>query len=498
MTKVGGGAAYSKLRDLDNSVSQGLQFWGQQEATRQENEKLRQERELVRKEKADADFASAYGSIEEFKQKVTGFDTYDEIGADYTNKIRDEYINQYKIAQKARESGNKQELINAEMRMKKLKGTFSQVGDINTNLAKLNESYVKMAQEGKISGVDADNWEAQMEAIIKDKNFSIELDENGSPMIVGIQKNTDGKEEIFKVKYSDVVNGQWRPYQKVDIVGKGGIIDSILNNLGSYEEIKNKGLITITSQLWNPKVEEATKAQISTFMSDEVVADILNQINGSKKKTGFTTDEKEMVSNKLLEAVRGGYKEKYKEEFNKDLGAYNLGKEKNAIARQGLTLKGRELDIAWYNANTKRMEEINKRLENNPDVNIGGTFEGKVYDPSLGKDSKPIAVTYRTYTLSNKNKDKTQFVVGSYTDDKGEIKPLTASNVAVSEDKRFMRYVDNSGKKRFIDYKNGTPSEKQKFDDILSQMVGRDVNTDFSPELTPATEITTSSGNTYQ
>ena len=71
MTKVGGGAAYSKLRDLDNSVIQGLQFWGQQEATRQENEKLRQERELVRKEKADADFASAYGSIEEFKQKVS-------------------------------------------------------------------------------------------------------------------------------------------------------------------------------------------------------------------------------------------------------------------------------------------------------------------------------------------------------------------------------------------------------------------------------------------
>ena len=79
MVKVGGGAAYSKLRDLDNSVIQGLQFWGQQEATRQENEKLRQERESIRKEKADADFASAYGSLEEFKQKVTGFDTYDEI-----------------------------------------------------------------------------------------------------------------------------------------------------------------------------------------------------------------------------------------------------------------------------------------------------------------------------------------------------------------------------------------------------------------------------------
>ena len=93
---------------------------------------------------------------------------------------------------------------------------------------------------------------------------------------------------------------------------------------------------------------------------------------------------------------------------------------------------------------------------------------------------------------------KTPFIVGSYTGDKGEIKPLTASNVAISEDGRFMRYIDSSGKKRFIDYMNGTPSEKQKYDDILSQTVGRDTNTDFSPDLTPATEITTSSGNTYQ
>jgi hypothetical protein len=498
MAKVGGGAAYSKLRDLDNSVNQGLQFWGQQEAARQENEKLRQERELIRKEKADADFASAYGSLEEFKQKVTGYNTYDEIGADFTNKAREAYVEQYKIAQRARETGDKQKLIEAEMNMKKIKGSFSQVVDINTTLAKRNEEYVKMVQDGTMGEVDADDWEAQNESLIRDKNFVIEFDKSYNPLIVGLQK--DGSKEMvsdekgglkpYILDYKSVINGDWRPYRRVELTGKGGLIDSILSNLGSYEQKKNEGLYTVTSQLWNPQIEEAARVHIKSSLDNETMTGVLYRINGTKKKKDFTPAERKLVEDDLLKAVEGGYKQKYQEEFNKDLGAYNLGKEKNAIDRQGNVLKGRELDIAWYNANTKRMEEINKRIENNPDVNIGGTFEGKVYDPSLGKDSKPITVRYKTYTLRDKDKKKTPFVVGSYTNDKGEIKSLTASNVAISEDKRFMRYIDSSGKKRFIDYMNGTPSEKQKFDEILSDMVGRDVNNIESHTFSNQTNVT--------
>lgn len=472
-----GASAYTRLEKPDDSISQGLQFWGQMASTEQENEKLRQERESVRKEKADADFASAYGSLEEFKQKVTGFDTYDEIGSDYTNKIRDEYINQYKIAQKARESGNKQELINAEMRMKKLKGTFSQVGDINTNLAKLNEDYVKMAQEGKISGVDADNWEAQMEAIIKDKNFNIELDENGSPMIVGLQKNTDGKEEIFKVKYSDVVNGQWRPYQKVDIVGKGGIIDSILNNLGSYEEIKNKGLVTITSQLWNNKVEEATKAQISTFMSDEVVADILNQINGSKKKTGFTAEEKEMVSNKLLEAVRGGYKEKYKEDFNKDYANYTVdlrkaketersNKADEAIARQNA-------NTAAYNARTGRMNAETAAANNTKKEAINIVNTSAIFKTNNGN-------SYRTYSLSNKDEKGKQYPVPFVAGVDEEGKPINVTSIDVDTKTGSFRYKDNKGVLKTLSYKD----DPNLYNTLYSQILGREEVEYSAPNMT--------------
>ena len=163
---AGGGSAYVRLEKPDNSISQGLQFWGQQAAQERQNNKLLKEREQIRQDEKEKEFDKNFGGLEEFRTKVTGFDTYDQIGADYTTKVRDEYVNEYNRASEALRTGNYQERKDAEMRMRTLKGTFAQIGDINTTLAKLNESYVKMAQEGKISGVDADNWEAQMESII--------------------------------------------------------------------------------------------------------------------------------------------------------------------------------------------------------------------------------------------------------------------------------------------------------------------------------------------
>lgn len=485
MAKVGGGAAYSKLRDLDNSVNQGLQFWGQQEAARQENEKLRQERESIRKEKADADFASAYGSLEEFKQKVTGYNTYDEIGADFTNKAREAYVEQYKIAQRARETGDKQKLIEAEMNMKKIKGSFSQVVDINTTLAKRNEEYVKMVQDGTMGEVDADDWEAQNESLIRDKNFVIEFDKSYNPLIVGLQK--DGSKEMvsdekgglkpYTLDYKSVINGDWRPYRRVELTGKGGIVDGILSNLGSYEEKKNKGLYTINSKLWNPQIEEAARVHIKASLDNETMAGLLYRIKGIKKKKDFTPDERKLVEDELLKAVEGGYTQKYQEEFNKDYGNYTV-----ELKKANETERSNKADeaIARRNSNIAAYVAKTGRITAEAEINNGAKKESKniVNASAIFKTNK--GNSYRTYSLSNidekGNQIPTPFVAG--VDEEG--KPVHVSSVDIDTKTGSFRYKDNKGVLKTLSYKD----DPNLYNTLYSQILGREEVDYSAPSMT--------------
>ena len=474
---AGGGSAYVKLEKPDNSISQGLQFWGQMASKEREDNKLRKEREQIRQDEKEKEFDKNFGGLEEFRTKVTGFDTYDQIGADYTTKVRDEYVKEYTRASEALRTGNYQERKDAEMRMRTLKGTFSQIGDINTTLAKLNESYVKMAQEGKISGVDADSWEAEMEAIIKDKNFAIELDKNGSPMIVGLKKDSsdplmveDGKGGFkrFEVKYSDVVNGSWRPYERQDI---GKITKEILGNLGSYKELKSKGLYDIKSQLWNDTIEKGAKGQISMYLNDEAVADILNQMDStSKKKKDFTQEERNKVGEKLLEIVRGGYKEEYENKISdarrgQDIAAATARRGQNiaaATARRGQNIGAatarRGQDISKSIADDRIALEKDK-IKDLPDVKISSEFTVK----EGGKN-----VTYQTYNLSDKNTGNKQPInIGVDKDGKA----INIGSVDIDTNSGKFRYKDGKGKVKTLSYED----DPSLYNDIYNQIVGRDV-----------------------
>ena len=465
---AGGGSAYVRLEKPDNSISQGLQFWGQQAAQERQNNKLLKEREQIRQDEKEKEFDKNFGGLEEFKAKVTGFDTYDQIGADYTTKVRDEYVNEYHRASEALRTGNYQERKDAEMRMRTMKGTFAQIGDINTTLAKLNESYVKMAQEGKISGVDADNWEAQMESIIKDKNFTIELDKNGSPMIVGISKNEDGTESPFRIKYSDVVNGSWRPYERQDV---GKIAKEVLGNLGSYKELQSKGLYDIKSQLWNDTIEKGAMGQISMYLNDEAIADILNQMDSkNKKKKDFTQEERNKVGERLLEIVRGGYKEEYEKKINdtrrgQDITAATARRGQDitaATARRGQDIGAatarRGQDITKSIADDRLASEKDKNKDL-PDVKISSEFTVK-------EDGKNV--TYQTYNLSDKNTGNKQPInIGVDKDGKA----INIGSVDIDTKSGKFRYADGRGKVKTLSYED----DPSLYNDIYNQIVGRDV-----------------------
>lgn len=476
---VSTGAAYLRVQEPKDNISQSLQFWGSKNAELGKEFRDRNETQRIALDKEKKEWEKEYGyNFDDFKAKVTGFDTYDEIQTDYTQKATDKYIELYREAEAALQSGDLRKKKDIEMQMLKVKGSFKQLTEANDHLAKLNESYMDMVNKGEMSGVDADNFEAQMQSILKDKNFTLELDENNSPVMVGVQKNSDGTETPYRIKYSEIVDGTWRPYRKQEMFGDKGIVSNVLGNLGSYEEMKSKGLYTIKSTLWNEKVETGAKSQIGALVSDdETMADLLNQMTGSKEKTDFTDEEKTQVADRLLEMVRGGYKEKYQEEFDKDKAGYTLGvsrlsedirknKANEANARAGLALQSKQLRINEMNAQTNANKVNNDiKLANNPVE----SYESEPFTMTVKENGKTAPKEFKTFTLrDSKTGNAKNFITGIYRDEKGEEVPYYTPSVSMSADKSLITYKDG-GKTVIVNRKK----DKTMFELLEGQLSGR-------------------------
>lgn len=341
---TGGGSAYARLEKPDNAISQSFQYWGGLKAQEREADKGRAERAQIRREEQAKEWDKEYGfNYDDFISKVTGFDTYDQIKADYASQVSDQYVDLYRKANEAMASGNIQDRRKYESQMMRLKGAFKQVQQADELIGKRFSESMKMAQEGKMSGVDSDTWDAEMQAIAKDMNYQIVVGSNGSPEVVGLKTLQDGSQEPFRIKFSDIVNGTWRPYQKQQVAGKGGLIDNVLLNLGKKTYDTRTGVLITTNQQWDKERELATRGHVESLLaSDEVMADLYHQMvdSTSRKRTNFTDDEKKVVSDRLYDLVRGGYSEESKttvdtrEQALAETRRHNIAQE--GIAREGL------------------------------------------------------------------------------------------------------------------------------------------------------------------
>lgn len=467
---AGGGSAYVRLQKPDDNISQSLQYWGGQNAELGKEFRDRNEKERLRLLDEQKQWEKDYGyNYDDFKAEVTGFDTYDQIQTDYTRQATDKYIDLYREADELRKSGKLKEAEDVKLKMLKLKGSFKQLTEANTHLAEINKNYTDMVNKGLVSGVDADNWEAQMESILKDKNFKLTLDENSSPVIIGIQKNTDGTEKPFSVKYSQIVDGSWRPYQKQNLLGDKGIVTNIVKNLGSYSERKQDGLFTIDSTLWNDRVKEGALSQINLLLGDdETMADLLNQATGSKKKSGFTDEDRKTVRDSLLKMVEGSYKETYKKEYDKEAVALQMSKdriksaEKIAGGRNATSIK-----VAEINAREKQADRDAERQMHKEDLEIKKKQAGvslNVSDPytvNMGKNregTKQLFNHFQNYTLTDKNGKPTAFyVTGGKTPD-GKNALREAGSVEINKNGKVMRVNFLDGQKKM--YLSNTPEYK--------------------------------------
>lgn len=400
---TGGGSAYARLEKPDNAISQSFQYWGGLKAQEREADKGRAERAQIRREEQAKEWDKEYGfNYDDFVSKVTGFDTYDQIKADYALQTSDEYVELYRKANEAMASGNIKDRRKYESEMMRLKGSFKQVQQADESIGKLFEESMKMAQEGRMSGVDSDTWDAEIQAIVKDMNYQIVKGSNGSPEVIGLKTLQDGSQEPFRVKFLDIINRTWRPYQKQQIAGKGGLVDNMLLNLGKKTYDTRTGVLITTNQQWDKERELATRGHVESLLaSDEVMADLYHQMvdSTSRKRTNFTDEEKDKVAKKMMILVEGGYSTESKTTVDTREQALaetiRDNRERRAIAREGLKnrlaeaqgkslskveqvdLANRSKSVIAYGL-TKRIGELE---ENNPNI----TDKQLLEDPEIKK-----------------------------------------------------------------------------------------------------------------
>ena len=223
-----GASAYIRLQKPDNEISQGLQFWGNQMNDLGREYRDRNEREKVRYDKKISDWETEHKlNMDDFSQHISGFKDYDDIGRDATYKAMDFYVAAQREAEDGLKTGNLEKQRNAERKMMNIKASFKKMNDMTDSFGKTYSDYLEKVKNGTLSGVSFNSFEKEAMSIVKDKDFSFNFDNDGNPYIVGIADKKTGKSIPYSLKYEDIVNGNFRSYDKQNLLGKGGIIDNL-------------------------------------------------------------------------------------------------------------------------------------------------------------------------------------------------------------------------------------------------------------------------------
>jgi len=455
-------------------------------ATQRENNAARAEREKVRKDNDIKEWQKDNKlNFDDFQQKVSGFNTFDDVGRDFTNQAVDKYIEYNNLADKAMKKGDTATQRLYENKMMKLKGSSAQVKDMVGQFATLHKQYQDMVDKGQMSGVDFDTWEAENYAV-NAKKFTVTFDDNDNPVVQGVKTLNNGDAEPFTIPYDKMMNGNWRPYQKTDLLGKDGIVTSVLGSLGSYEKKTEKGLMTIKSKLWTPELQQGAVIRLLPLVkSDEVMADLTNQFDPtSKKRSGFSDEERTNMANNLAEMVKTGYKELYTEEFNKDLAAHQ--RDLSKIDETKRHNKAVEANTAFSNQTSRQNSNAYvRKLMADAKRDANNDFSLEVSDEFKSKIPNGQYYNFNTYTLGDNKKGQIQpFVLPGRKNAAGEAVMITAPSVDISTDSNIMKLRDSEGMEHVITRKGRFANV---FRSIESQMKNRKSDADPT-DVAPVTQ----------
>lgn len=329
MASAGGGSAYIRLEKPDNAISQGLQYWGGIAAQQGAETRARNEREANRKRKELQDWGTKYDlKPEDFQSKYTGFKSFDDMNTEFSQYSVDKYVDLNRQARQALENGNLREKTRLEGEMIKLKNDFDLATQSQEFFSGEFEKYKEAAQAGTISGSSQEYEDIVQEAFLN-KNIAIRHDEEGNMIYTGIRKDENGEQIPFEIPFQDLMDGSFTWNEKQQISGEGGLVDGVLNDLGTISTQREDGLFSITEQAWDEKIHgKAADQAIEAYTGNaSVMGDLLYQLSGGEvvKMRGFTDEDYKTVQDGMKKLIRAGYDEKFSRKFDAGRAANQRG-----------------------------------------------------------------------------------------------------------------------------------------------------------------------------
>lgn len=408
MSGAGGGSAYIRLEKPDNAISQGLQYWGGLKAKDNAAKKLADEREGIRKKKEVKDWENKYNlKSGDFKNKYTGFKSFDDMNTDFSMYATDQYVQLQRQAREALESGDIKKKSALEGEMIRMKNMFDEVSKSQDFFGTKFGDYQKAVQEGRVSGASKEYEDIVQEAILN-KNLAIRIDEAGNLVYTGLKNGEDGSQEPFNIPFQDMMDGSFSWFEKQQISGKGGLVDNVLNDLGTITKESTNGYYKLSEQAWDDAIhgEASGKAIDAMLGNDEVMGDLLYQFTNESSPNGkvskmrdFTEEERKLVKDNLQQQIRAGYSEKFGKDFNS--GKYSA--DTRPRPKQKANKKDQDLGARKYNIN---------QVRDNKDVSFftDGDFKwnGKEYEAqsaSMVGDEVVIKTNKGKVVKVNKNNE---------------------------------------------------------------------------------------------
>ena len=253
MAKAGGGSAYIRLQVPDDGLNQSIQYWGAQHASTLRGLQDDKENRRKEKEKKLQDWEDKYGlKAGDFQNKYTGFKTFDDMNTDFSMHITDQYVEKQKQAREALASGDLITKRKLEGEMVQLKNMFGEASKSQEYFSELYEKYKDAASKGLVSGASKDFEDIVQEAI-QNKNIALRV-VDGNLVYTGLKEGEDGIKEPFTVPYQDLMDSSFSWIEKQKIAGKGGLVDGVLENLGTISKDTQDGYYMITTQEWDDEI----------------------------------------------------------------------------------------------------------------------------------------------------------------------------------------------------------------------------------------------------
>lgn len=411
-----GAAAYQRLKEPDNAISQGLQFWGGIEAQQGAEHRARNERNDIAKAKEAKDYQERITPKgDEFLNISTGFDDTDANYRQYSQEVIGDYASLSREAMQAQASGNILKAREIEGQMAVVKNNFKNITAGQKGAAELFKNFKTAAEKGSISGQDEDIMLKLMDNVAQGKAKLVYDKNSKTGNYVTEIENDRGQKETITIPNGALIDGSINWRDKVNITGDNGFVDNTLKQLGKRTYDTVSGYYINTNQKWDEKAERAADARIDVILSSpNSASDVLYQMTGKKTPIGkpISEEDEAIVRQGLMDAIKGGYDEKSSKKTDLSIPEFNERVRHNKAMEDAASKPKVKPKTAEEESLSARHYDIKKVMDDNDVSQFGGDFKygGRSGNASSAKVLGNNIVLDVTYT-DKKGKSTTEKLV---------------------------------------------------------------------------------------